>query len=529
MMKYLHRLAVAAMLAASMGVAAASSIVSTTGAQPNVQFTQAGTGAVKRAMQDKLRERISVKDFGAVGDGVADDSNPIQAAINSLGTDGGTVFFPRGVYKTTKQIDIHTGRNVRLLGEGFSGSWFDTTSGATIMGAGATVNVFDCLNSDAMVVEGLQIRGGNKALHFDHCLGFQVRNVNLRKNVIGIEAYGNGVAVIRDSMIRDNTTAGIYLAQSSGDTVITGNDIGANKINIWSATGSVKITNNSIFSSKFSGAGIGIQIDATAASADSVIRYTEVSGNLIANNDVQIKVLGTALADRDVQDIHIHHNHIHQADDGGETFDNNFAYGQGVLIQNAKRVHLDHNNFIGLRDYAIKAVNCLEGVFVDHNFIRNGNADGVVFDLVQWGRIDNNEFTNQGGTAIKLTSTTVGNMSQNNRITGNAFQSNTGIYSEDSNSRANFVADNLGGNLSNYVLSTTAPVTQLRLPSQGGNQSSLKNQNLYFDAANGSAWNNAHIIMGGFHMWFDGNGRLRAKVGAPTSDADGTAISGALQ
>lgn len=76
----------------------------------SVEYLPAGTGAVPATVQTKLRECVSVKDFGAVGDGVADDTAAIQAAItyaNSLAyagiaanllVPGATVHFPDGKY-----------------------------------------------------------------------------------------------------------------------------------------------------------------------------------------------------------------------------------------------------------------------------------------------------------------------------------------------------------------------------------------------------------------------------------------------
>jgi Endopolygalacturonase len=71
-------------------------------------FTQAGIGAVTRTSQNKMRDIVSVKDFGAVGDGVTDDAASIQAAITyCLTTSGGSkLVFPKGTYALGSQVNF---------------------------------------------------------------------------------------------------------------------------------------------------------------------------------------------------------------------------------------------------------------------------------------------------------------------------------------------------------------------------------------------------------------------------------------
>lgn len=45
-----------------------------------LNFTQSGTGAVSRTVDSKLKDFVSVKDFGAVGDGITDDTAAVVAA-----------------------------------------------------------------------------------------------------------------------------------------------------------------------------------------------------------------------------------------------------------------------------------------------------------------------------------------------------------------------------------------------------------------------------------------------------------------
>lgn len=65
----------------------------------DANFTAAGSGAVPRTIQSKLRDMVSVYDFGAVGDGMTDDSAAIQAAADALqAANGGTLVVPPGNY-----------------------------------------------------------------------------------------------------------------------------------------------------------------------------------------------------------------------------------------------------------------------------------------------------------------------------------------------------------------------------------------------------------------------------------------------
>ena len=80
-----------------------------------VSFTPSGTGAVVRSVQSKERDTVSVKDFGAVGDGVTDDTAAIQLALNSGST---SVFIPHGRYNFTALTMPTSLQGFVLRGEG---------------------------------------------------------------------------------------------------------------------------------------------------------------------------------------------------------------------------------------------------------------------------------------------------------------------------------------------------------------------------------------------------------------------------
>lgn len=68
-----------------------------------VGFVNNSSGGITQTVENKFRDSVSVKDFGAVGDGVANDTAAWQAAINT----GKRVFVPNGNYSITASLNIN--------------------------------------------------------------------------------------------------------------------------------------------------------------------------------------------------------------------------------------------------------------------------------------------------------------------------------------------------------------------------------------------------------------------------------------
>ena len=132
-----------------------ASIAASTGSSL-VGYLPAGTGAVASTTQNKLREHVSVKDFGAVGNGIADDTAAIQACINA-GTVGNyvggyTVYFPSGTYKISGTL-VSGVRRLLFLGDGTIGP-----SGTTLQQTNANADFFQS-TYDSFSCYGMTFRG----------------------------------------------------------------------------------------------------------------------------------------------------------------------------------------------------------------------------------------------------------------------------------------------------------------------------------------------------------------------------------
>ena len=125
-----------------------------------IGFLQAGTGAVAESVQDKLQQTVSVKDFGAVGDGVTDDTAAIQAAIDATSQ----VFFPEGDYlisspivQSQRNILVGTGRSSRILSRTSDIFWVGVAAGVSDQSVFSNLSLVSATGAGHIFVQKAQV------------------------------------------------------------------------------------------------------------------------------------------------------------------------------------------------------------------------------------------------------------------------------------------------------------------------------------------------------------------------------------
>ena len=170
----------------------------------------------------------NVKNYGALGDGTTDDTTAITNTIAGLLTNGGTIFFPPGIYKITSSITMN--KRGKLLGcTGLEIS--SATAPVTILKTGNFTGIIITANSvivDGIVCkgdtgnggDGIQIKAGRTVLQnvsstLHGGVGIRIGddaeevNCNLWR-LINVAALGNtSHGVLIDDVAEINANAGI--------------------------------------------------------------------------------------------------------------------------------------------------------------------------------------------------------------------------------------------------------------------------------------------------------------------------------
>ena len=145
--------------------------------EDTIVYQRTGTGSVARTLNLKIDELpFTFQEFGAVGDGVTDDTTAINNCFAAARTASGTVLITSGTYRVTGNIFVYNGVK-RIIGSGGEIK-FDQSSGAAsfVLATTGGVHVNDCL------VEGVTLNAnGKQTLGF---YGQNVRRCSFRKNYI---------------------------------------------------------------------------------------------------------------------------------------------------------------------------------------------------------------------------------------------------------------------------------------------------------------------------------------------------------
>lgn len=158
--------------AASLG-AATTATLAASGGSDTIGYVSGGTSPVATTVQAKLRQTVSVKDYGAVGNGIANDTVAIQRALDA--NVGGEVVIPVGTFlvssltMTAGQALVGANRQTSIL-----------KLNTALSGNG----MINATNQEGIVVENLTIDGGslngskNTLINFFGCHGARIENNN---------------------------------------------------------------------------------------------------------------------------------------------------------------------------------------------------------------------------------------------------------------------------------------------------------------------------------------------------------------
>jgi polygalacturonase len=155
-------------------------------------ITKRATGAELAKGLNTINGTVNVKDFGAVGDGVADDTAAIQAALNAVSGQG-VVYFPVATFKISGTIKVKSNTTVIIHGR-------------IVQGAGVPLPMFRNAN----------VRAGHSDMLVPATVSYINENIHFRGDGIGV-IDGNALNIGKKNPNGTATTNGPYPNQHAGD------------------------------------------------------------------------------------------------------------------------------------------------------------------------------------------------------------------------------------------------------------------------------------------------------------------------
>ena len=207
----------------------------------------------------------NVKDYGAKGDGVTDDTNAIKSALNKLvGGIGGIIYFPTGTYLISNTIMI--GGNVTICGDGVFNSNIklaDNSNCNVISNADGVIMYYLSIH-DIGIDGNVEHNSSGSGILLHNVSDTQIYNVritNFKENGIHLTSNKYSLSpMIYNCFIRGSdgktTGSGIFSDGSVTDLIISDIDVG------WCGTAGINLTaanGSSIINAMCWQCGVGIK------------------------------------------------------------------------------------------------------------------------------------------------------------------------------------------------------------------------------------------------------------------------------
>ena len=316
----------------------------------DINYNEGATGAVTRTLESKLQESVSVLDFGAVGDGITNDTVAVQTALNS---GVGCIYFPQGTY-LLGQLTVPNSVK-QIIGSGVGSSFLTCTgtfvnytpwiyfdsiigievSGLTINQDITTYRLNHALNFGSCQVANIHDLSFNSAgffaIYMAGCVNCKVENIVIytySNTAIGVEAGSYRIRINGCTLLSAGTGHGIAVATGSDNEISDNYVFRASATNFCIAIGSDNsiVSRNRLVTNKLEG--INLQ-DASRVSIVDNIVYCEAG-----HQDFAISIYSANLP---VQDCLVANN---------RTF-NSGASGIGVASTNFAGAYCRYNLITG--------------------------------------------------------------------------------------------------------------------------------------------------------------------------------------
>jgi hypothetical protein len=452
-----------------------------------VQETRRSRGTLER-----LNDTVCVLDYGAIGDGVTDDTTAFNRAIAALHANGGTVLIPDGRWAVNLIITKSgvTLRGMNSTPHRAATTWrgltpYDPTKPAVQIGNDTAYvedvrleNISIGANSGGTAATGLKLAGGTYRLQanglnitgFARCL-WALGGANYPVSFVNITNYsmhGGSQGAVTDGVVHLNYGAGQWLTAMY---LVNGaiSAAGGNAKRVWNDSCQVSISNTWV---ECGGTRKGLYIIKTIAGA-AAPRFELINVAVDSANSADIlleNMVSTSLR---------WSTYIFGAN----------GYIDGLMENNAGATSVKG-------DLCFNAGMCMSKAAIHF---------GIFFPPDETATDETAKIAGSGvAGARRLELSSVGYM---------RLQSDNYVY----------VQGPAAGSIARLTIQELTGATQCQIDNNTGNLVLNPAAGKYVKAGD-AAWNGKPFCLGAYYLWVDGTGRLRIKNGAPANDTDGTVV-----